>query len=441
MAFEGLTQKLNAVFSKLKSRGKLNEADINVAMREVKLALLEADVNFKVAKEFIKSVSAKCVGEDVLKSLTPGQQVIKIVKEEMISLLGTNATKIEIAPNGPTVIMVFGLQGAGKTTLCGKIAMMYGKQGKKIMLVACDVYRPAAAEQLEILSRQTDSGYYFEDKSKPLVIAKLAIAKAKKELYDMIIIDTAGRLHIDDEMMIELSELEAEVSPNNKLLVVDAMTGQDAVNIAKHFDESLDITGVVLTKMDGDSRGGAALSIRSVTGKPIIYAGIGEKLEDLEVFHPDRIASRILGMGDMLTLIEKAEQSFETDKAKDLEKKLKTNRFDLEDFLEQIKQMKNMGSMSDILSMIPGASKISEKDIDEKQMVKTQAIIQSMTKKERANPQILNSSRRKRIAKGSGTDVVDVNRLINQFNSMKKMMKQFSGGKKGKLGHMPDMPF
>ncbi len=441
MAFEGLTEKLNSVFSKLKSRGKLNEADIKVAMREVKLALLEADVNFKVVKDFIKSVSAKSVGEEVLKSLTPGQQVIKIVKEEMVSLLGTNAAKIEIEANGPTVIMVFGLQGAGKTTFCGKLAKMYIKQSKKVMLVACDIYRPAAAKQLEVLADKTKAEYYYESKQKPLTIAKNAIKKAKKEMVDMIIVDTAGRLHIDDEMMKELKDLEKQISPNNKLLVVDAMTGQDAVNIAKHFDESLDISGVVLTKMDGDSRGGAALSVRAVTGKPIIYAGIGEKLDDLETFHPDRIASRILGMGDMLTLIEKAEMNFEADKAQKLGNKIKTNSFDLEDFLEQMQQMKNMGSMSDILAMIPGGNKIAAGDIDEKQMGRTEAIIQSMTKEERTNPQIINGSRRKRIAKGSGVNVVDVNRLLNQFTSMKKMMKQFSGGKKGKFGKIPGMPF
>jgi signal recognition particle subunit SRP54 len=440
MAFEGLTEKLNIVFSRLKSRGKLNEADIKVAMREVKLALLEADVNFKVVKTFIKSVSEKAVGESVLKSLTPGQQVIKIVKEEMVSLLGKSAVSINFNANGPTVIMVFGLQGAGKTTFCGKLAKMHVKQSKKVMLVACDTYRPAAAKQLEILAQQTNSEYYFEDKKNPIDIAKNAIKAAKKQTIDMIIVDTAGRLHIDEAMMDELKQLEKTVSPHNKLLVVDAMTGQDAVNIATHFDESLDITGVVLTKMDGDSRGGAALSIRNVTGKPIIYAGIGEKLDDIEVFHPDRIATRILGMGDMMTLIEKAEQSFDSEKADKLQKKLNTNSFDLEDFLSQMEQMKNMGSMSDILSMIPGGNKISAGDIDEKQMSRTEAIIKSMTKEERANPQIINGSRRKRIAKGSGVSVVDVNKLLNQFNGMKKMMKQFSGNK-GKLGRMPGLPF
>jgi signal recognition particle subunit SRP54 len=440
MAFEGLTEKLNIVFSKLKSRGKLSETDINLAVREVKLALLEADVNFKVVKEFIKSISEKSIGEEVLKSLTPGQQVIKIVNEEMIELLGKNASKLNLASKPPTVLMVFGLQGAGKTTFCGKLAKMQKKQGKKVMLVACDTHRPAAAKQLEILAEKTKTDYYFENKVKPIDIAKKAIKQAKSSITDVVIIDTAGRLHIDDEMMDELIELEKIVKPDDKLLVVDAMTGQDAVNIAKTFDEMINITGVVLTKMDGDSRGGAALSVRAVTGKPIMFAGIGEKLDDLEIFHPERIASRILGMGDMLTLIEKAEQTIDEEKAKELGKKLQQASFTLDDFLDQMGQIKNMGPIGDILSMVPGGNKISADDIDEKQMDKTEAIIKSMTKEERTNPIIINGSRRKRIANGSGTNVNDVNRLLNQFSAMKKMMKQFSG-KKVQMGKMPGMPF
>jgi len=440
MAFEGLTEKLNKAFSKLKSRGKLSEADIKSAMREVKLALLEADVNFKIVKDFIKSVSEKSLGEQVMKSLTPGQQVIKIVNEEMVSLLGKNAAKLTLAPNPPTKIMVFGLQGTGKTTFCGKLAKMYVKQGKKVLLAACDIYRPAAAKQLEILAEKTKAEYYFESDSKPEIIAKNALKHAEKTFVDMVIFDTAGRLHIDDEMMGELSALNSSVKPNDKLLVVDAMTGQDAVSIAKTFGDTLDITGVVLTKMDGDSRGGAALSVRAVTGKPIMFAGIGEKLDDIEVFHPDRIASRILGMGDMITLIEKAEQAIDEEKAKELSKKLVKDSFTLEDFLDQMEQIKGMGSLGDILSMMPGGSKIDVGDVDERQMARTEAIIKSMTKEERTNPQVLNGSRRKRIAYGSGTSVSDVNRLLNQFNSMKKMMKQFSG-KKGQMGKMPGMPF
>jgi len=440
MAFEGLTEKLNGIFAKLKSRGKLSEADIKAAMREVKLALLEADVNFRVVKSFIARVTQKAMGEAVLKSLTPGQQVIKIVHQEMIDLLGKTATKLNLAPNPPTVLMVFGLQGAGKTTFCGKLANQYIKQNKKVMLVACDIYRPAAVEQLKILSNNVKAEFYSEDKQKPEAIAKNALKQAQKALCDLVIIDTAGRLHIDETMMDELTALEKAVKPDDKLLVVDAMTGQDAVNIAKSFNETLDITGVVLTKLDGDSRGGAALSVREVTGKPILFASIGEKLDDLEVFHPERVAGRILGMGDMLTLIEKAESAFDQEKAQELAGKLKKNELTLDDFLAQMEQMQNMGSMGDILKMIPGAGKLNAGDIDEKQMARTKAMIQSMTQAERTNPSIIGGSRKKRIAKGSGTQVFEVNRLLNQFESMKKMMKQFSG-KKGGFGRLPNMPF
>lgn len=440
MAFEGLTDKLNGIFARLKSRGKLSEADIKAAMREVKLALLEADVNFKVVKTFIDAVSEKANGESVLKSLTPGQQVIKIVHQEMIDLLGKNAAKLNLAPNPPTVIMVFGLQGAGKTTFCGKLARQYIKQNKKVMLAACDTYRPAAVKQLEILSQNVKAEFYFEENKNPEAIAKGAVKQAEKSFCDLLIIDTAGRLHIDDDMMAELKALEKTVKPDDKLLVVDAMTGQDAVNIAESFNAMLDITGVVLTKMDGDSRGGAALSVRAVTGKPILFAGIGEKLDDLEVFYPERVASRILGMGDMLTLIEKAEASIDAEEAVKLAAKMRKSELTLDDFLSQMEQMKNMGSMSDILKMIPGGSKLSAGDIDEKQMARTKAIIQSMTKAERENPAIIGGSRKKRIAGGSGTQVFEVNRLLSQFENMKKMMKQFSG-KKGGFGKLPSMPF
>ncbi len=358
----------------------------------------------------------------------------------MIDLLGKNAAKLNLAPNPPTVIMVFGLQGAGKTTFCGKLAKQYIKQGKKVMLAACDIYRPAAVKQLEILSQNVKAEFYFEDHKNPEAIAKGAAKQAEKTFCDLLIIDTAGRLHIDDEMMAELKSLERSVQPDDKLLVLDAMTGQDAVNIAESFNALLDITGVVLTKMDGDSRGGAALSVRAVTGKPILFAGIGEKLDDLEVFHPERVASRILGMGDMLTLIEKAEASIDAEKAVELATKMRKSELTLNDFLAQMEQMKNMGSMSDILKMIPGGSKLAAGDIDEKQMARTKAIIQSMTKAERENPTIIGGSRKKRIAGGSGTQVFEVNRLLSQFENMKKMMKQFSG-KKGGFGKMPNMPF
>ncbi|MEX1307749.1 MAG: signal recognition particle protein, partial [Eubacteriales bacterium] len=363
-----------------------------------------------------------------------------IVHQEMIDLLGNSSAKLNLAPNPPTVIMVFGLQGAGKTTFCGKLAKQYIKQGKKVMLAACDIYRPAAVKQLNILADDVKAEFFFEDKKKPEAIATLAKKQAKKSLCDLLIIDTAGRLHIDEDMMSELKALEQTVTPDDKLLVVDAMTGQDAVNIAEKFNEMLDITGVVLTKMDGDSRGGAALSVRAVTGKPILFAGIGEKLDDLEVFHPERVAGRILGMGDMLTLIEKAESAIDQDKAKELARKISKSELTLEDFLSQMEQMQNMGSMGDILKMVPGGNKLNAGDIDEKQMARTKAIIQSMTKTERENPSSIGGSRKKRIANGSGTQVFEVNRLLSQFEGMKKMMKQFSG-KKGGFGKLPNLPF
>jgi signal recognition particle subunit SRP54 len=433
MAFEGLADKLQNVFKKLTGRGMLNEQDVKAAMREVKLALLEADVNFKVVKDFINAVTEKAVGQDVLKSLTPGQQVVKIVNDEMTELLGGKHKGISFSQNIPTVIMMCGLQGAGKTTMCGKLALSLKKQGKTCLLTACDIYRPAAIKQLQIVAGNAGAPFFEMGQAKPAAIAKAAIKEAEKKLYDVVILDTAGRLHIDDEMMEELIQVKKAVSPHETLLVVDAMTGQDAVNAATAFNERIGLDGIILTKLDGDTRGGAALSVKAVTGKPVKFAGIGEKLSDIEPFHPERMASRILGMGDVLTLIEKAEGAFEAEKAAKLEKKLRTEQLTLEDFLEQMEQLKNMGSIGDILSMLPGGAKLSGMDLDEKQMARTEAIVKSMTREERLNPDIINGSRRKRIAAGSGTKIQDVNRLLNQFEQMKKMLKQFSG-KHGKRG-------
>ena len=438
MAFEGIASKLQNVFKKLTGKGRLSERDVKDAMREIKLALLEADVNFLVVKDFVKRVEARAVGADVLESLTPGQMVIKIVNEELTNLMGSTNAKLEFGPKKPAVILMSGLQGAGKTTMCGKLAVLLRKQyGKSPMLCACDIYRPAAIDQLKVVGGKAEVPVYEHGTQDPVKTAQEAVEEARRTFRDVVIVDTAGRLHIDTDMMDELKRIRNALEPAEILLVVDAMTGQDAVNVAKAFNETVPLTGVVLTKLDGDTRGGAALSVRAVTGKPIKFAGTGEKLTDLEPFHPDRMASRILGMGDMLTLIEKAEQAFDQKKAAELEKKMRTDTFTLDDFLEQMEQMKDMGSMEDILKMIPGmGGKLSGLQIDEKAMGHTKAIIQAMTPKERANPDILNASRRKRIARGSGTSIQDVNKLMNQFEASRKMMKQMTGGmfKKGKKG-------
>ena len=442
MAFEGLASKLQETLKKLRGKGKLSEKDIKDAMREVKLALLEADVNYKVVKNFIKSVSEKCMGEEVLKSLTPAQQVIKIVNEELTLLMGKNESGIEYNPNGLTVIMLVGLQGAGKTTMCGKLALQLRKKNKRPLLAACDIYRPAAIKQLQIVGKQIDIPVFsLGDKVGAVDICKGAVAYAKDNNLNVIIIDTAGRLQIDEELMDELKQIKENINPQEILLVVDSMTGQDAVNVASSFNEQLDINGVVLTKLDGDTRGGAALSIRAITGKPIKFIGMGEKMNDLEVFYPDRMASRILGMGDVLSLIEKAQANIDEKKAIELEKKIRSQQFTFDDFLDQLEQMKNLGPLDQVLGMIPGVNskKVKDLEVDEKELVKIQAIIQSMTKEERTDPSIIDSSRRKRIAIGSGSNVQDVNRLLKQFKETKKMMKKFMGmgktmKKKGKLG-------
>lgn len=441
-AFENLTDKLQNIFKNLRGKGRLTEADVKNALREVKIALLEADVNFKVVKNFISSVQERAVGQDVLSSLTPGQMVIKIVNEEMIKLLGGTATELQLKPaNEITVIMLCGLQGAGKTTAAAKLASKLKSKGRMPLLVACDVYRPAAIEQLQINGSKVGvTVFSMGDKHKPVNIAKAAMEHAAKNGNNVVIIDTAGRLHIDEDLMQELQEIKANIYVDQTILVVDAMTGQDAVNVAESFNEKLSIDGVILTKLDGDTRGGAALSIRAVTGRPIIFAGMGEKLTDLEQFYPDRMASRILGMGDILTLIDKAQAEFDENKAKELERKLKRAEFDFNDFLDQMNQVKKMGSISDIISMIPGMGKhlkdLKDTDLDQKALVRTEAIIYSMTKEERANPDILNPSRKKRIAAGAGVDIGEVNALVKQFEQVRKMMKQFSGmmGKGGKRG-------
>ncbi len=428
--FQSLTEKLAGAFKKFKNKGKLTEADVKEGMREVKLALLEADVNFKVVKEFVRSVTERAVGADVLESLLPAQQIVKIVNEELIKLMGGEAPKINISPKPPTIIMMVGLQGAGKTTHAGKIANMYKQKSKNPLLVACDVYRPAAVDQLKIVGESVGIPVFsMGTKISPVEIAKAGVEHAKKNGHDMVLIDTAGRLHIDEELMTELVNIKTSLSPSEILLVVDAMTGQDAVNVAKTFNDMLDITGVVMTKMDGDTRGGAALSVKYITGKPIKFIGTGEKLDAIELFHPDRMASRILGMGDILSLIEKAEAAFDEKNAKELEKKMREQTFSLEDFLQQMRQLKKMGNLDQILAMMPGANTgaLKNAEIDEKQMDRIEAIILSMTPAERLKPEIINGSRRKRIAKGSGMQVEDVNRLLKQFDQMKKMMKQFSG--------------
>ncbi len=437
MIFEGLAEKLQGAFDKLKGKGKLSEKDVKTALREVKLALLEADVNFKVVKKFVKKIEERAVGHEVLNSLTPAQQVIKIVNEELTELMGGTQSQITFASNPPTVIMMAGLQGAGKTTTVGKLAKLLKQQGKNPLLVAADIYRPAAIKQLQVLGERVEQPVFtMGDKQSPVDIAKAAISNAESNGNDVVIIDTAGRLHIDEELMNELKNVKAAVQPNEILLVVDSMTGQDAVNVAKNFDDALGIDGVVLTKLDGDARGGAALSIRSVTNKPIKFGGFGEKLDDLKPFHPDRMSSRILGMGDVLTLIEKAEEQFNEEKAKELEEKLRRQEFTLEDFLDQMNQVRSMGPIDELLGMIPGMGKqLKGMKVEGKELDKIEAIINSMTIKERREPDIINGSRRRRIAVGSGTKVQDVNRLLKQFKQTKKMMKKMGDMQKG-LGGM-----
>ena len=442
MAFEGLTEKLQGAFKKLNSKGKLTEADVKTAMREVRMALLEADVNFLVVKDFVKKVTERAVGADIMSSLTPGQQVIKIVNEELTNLMGGQNARLTYSPQTPTIYMMAGLQGAGKTTMCAKLGNQFKKDNKKPLLVACDVYRPAAIKQLQVVGGQVGVEVFEKGQGDPVQIAKEAIDYARYYGRDPVIIDTAGRLHVDEKLMQELRDIRAAVKPQEILLVVDAMTGQDAVNVAKTFNDELGIDGVILTKLDGDTRGGAAISVRAVTGKPIKFSGIGEKLTDIEPFHPDRMASRILGMGDVLTLIDKAQEQFDEKQAIDLTRKMRTNSFTLEDYLDQLKQMSKMGSITDLLKMIPGVSgKIKDVDIDEEAIGKVQkkneAIILSMTRMERRNPDILNASRKRRIAAGSGTTVQEVNLLLKQFDQARSMMKNMMGSKRGKMR----MPF
>jgi len=446
MAFEGLTEKLSAAFKKLRNKGRLTEADVKEAMREIRLALLEADVSYKVVKDFVKRVTEKAVGSEILESLTPAQGIVKIVNQELIDLMGGDSTKITIASQPPTVVMMVGLQGAGKTTNAAKLAGLMRKQnGKRPLLAACDIYRPAAIQQLEVVGKQLEIPVFQMGQTDPVVIAQSSIEHAKKHGNDMVFLDTAGRLHVDEELMEELQRIKEAVNPSEILLVVDAMIGQDAVNAAQAFDEALDIDGVVLTKLDGDARGGAALSIKAVTGKPIKFVGTGEKLDNIEVFHPDRMASRILGMGDMLSLIEKAEQQFDQKKAQALAEKLKKNRFTLQDYYDQMVQLKGMGDMEDLIRMMPGVNSkaLEGVTIDEKIMAHTEAIILSMTPQERENPAILNSSRKKRIAAGCGLQVVDVNRLLKEFGMMQQMTKQMTKmagkGKKRRFGKLPGM--
>lgn len=437
MAFESLSGKLQQVFSNLKSKGKLTEKDVKVAMREVKLALLEADVNFKIVKDFINKVSEKAVGEDVLTGLNPAQQVIKFVNDGLVELMGSSQSKLTFSSKSPTIYMMVGLQGAGKTTTVGKLAGQLRKQGKKPLLAACDVYRPAAIKQLQVVGSTYNIPVFEMGQGNPVEISKKAVEYANSNGHDIVIIDTAGRLHIDEELMDELVNIKSEVRPQEILLVIDAMTGQDAVNVAETFNDRLGVDGVIITKMDGDTRGGAALSVRAVTGKPIKYVGMGEKMEDLEPFYPDRMASRILGMGDVLSLIEKAQNAYDENQAKELEKKLRTLDFNLEDFLNQLQQIKKMGPLKDLLKMMPGVGgkvNIDDLNIDDNATKHIEAIIQSMTKKERQNPDILNGSRKRRIAKGSGTSIQEINKLLKQFEEMKKMMKMMNGMTKGKKG-------
>ncbi len=436
--FGSLSERLNHIFSKLTKRGKLTELEIRSAMREVRIALLEADVNIKVAKQFIADVSEKAVGQQVLQSLNPAQQVIKIVNEELIALMGSGNAKLEVSPKPPTVVMMCGLQGAGKTTLCGKLSLQLKKQGKRPLLVACDIYRPAAIDQLKVVGGKADTEVFEKGTQAPPKTAKQAVEYAKKMGYDTVIIDTAGRLHIDDALMKELEEIKKEVDVTEILLTVDAMTGQDAVNVAETFNSRIGITGVILTKLDGDTRGGACLSIKAVTGKPIKFIGVGEKLTDLEPFYPDRMASRILGMGDVLSLIEKAQEAVTEAQVKEMERKMRESSFTLTDYLTQFETLKKMGGAGALVNMLPGAGKLKlrESDMDEKRIERTKAIILSMTPKERDNPQIINSPRKKRIAAGSGTSVQEINQLLKQFEQTKMLMKQLKGGK-GKMR----MPF
>ena len=438
MAFESLGDKLQGVFKKLRGKGKLSEKDIKDAMREIKLALLEADVNFKVVKEFVATVSEKALGHEIMESLTPAQQLVKIVNEELTQMIGGETSRLEFSNRPPTVIMMCGLQGAGKTTATGKLALNLRKQGKRPLMIACDVYRPAAVKQLQVLGDQVQIPVFeMGTDISPVKIAKEAVEYAVKHGNDPVIIDTAGRLHIDEQLMEELAEIKSELNPTEILLVVDAMTGQDAVNVAKSFNEQLDITGVILSKLDGDTRGGAALSVKQVTGKPIKFASVGEKLSDLEQFHPDRMASRILGMGDVLTLIDKAQEAIDDKQARELEAKLRKQQFDFDDFLEQLKQIKKLGSFSQILGMLPGVDKKMIESVDteenEKRLKHIEAIIQSMTQEERRNPKLIGASRKVRISKGSGTRVQDVNQLLKQFEDMQKVIKQLGSGKQQRM--------
>ena len=431
MAFESLSAKLQATIKKLKGQTRVTEKDVKEFMREIRMALLEADVNYKVVKDFISNVSQKAVGQEVLESLTPGQQIVKIVNDELIALLGADDYKLDLSRTPPNIVMMVGLQGTGKTTASAKLALHLRKNGRKPLLAACDVYRPAAITQLQVLGKQIDMPVYAEEGNKnPVAIAKNAVKQAVKGLNDVVIIDTAGRLQIDEDLMQELENITKEVKPAETLLVIDALTGQEAANVAQVFNDRLSITGIIMSKLDSDTRGGAALSVRAITGKPVKFASQGEKLNDFEIFYPKRMADRILGMGDVLTLIDKAVEMYDEKKAKELEKKIMTQKFSLEDFLDQLQQIKKMGGIAGMLKLIPGASQIKDADVDEKQFVRIEAIIQSMTPKERNNPDILNASRRKRIAQGSGTTVQDINKLIKMFEEMRVMMKQMSGGKK-----------
>ena len=447
MIFQSLADKLTNAFKRFRNKGKLTAADVKEGMREIKLALLEADVSFKVVKDFIKNVSDRAVGSQVLESLLPAQQIVKIVNEELINLMGSTQAKLEISSRPPTVIMMCGLQGAGKTTHAGKLAGMYKKQGKNPLLVACDIYRPAAIQQLKVCGEKLGIPVFEKGQIDPVQIAKEAVLYARQHGHDMVFLDTAGRLHVDETLMEELRNIKSTVKPDEIMLVIDAMTGQDAVNAAQSFNEWLDIDSVMLSKLDGDARGGAALSVKAITGKPIKFAGMGEKLEDIEVFHPDRMASRILGMGDVLSLIEKAEQAYDAKKTAEMEEKLKSNKFTLQDFYDQMVQLRSMGPMQDLLAQLPGGANLKNIQVDEKAMGRTEAIILSMTPKERENPNIIAASRKKRIANGAGVKVEDVNRLLKSFDQMKAMMKQFSGpamGKKmkrmGKLGGFGGFP-
>ena len=432
MAFEGLTEKISATFKRLRGKGRLKESDVKEAMREIRMALLEADVSYKVVKDFIKGVTERCVGTDVLEALSPAQMIVKIVNEELTALMGSDAKHMNINPGGVTVVMLVGLQGAGKTTNGSKLAGLMKRQGKNPLLVACDIYRPAAIQQLKVCGEKLGIPVFEKGQIDPVQIAKEAVSYARQHGHDMVFLDTAGRLHVDEVLMEELKTIKSTVKPDEIMLVVDAMTGQDAVNAAQSFNEWLDIDSVMLSKLDGDARGGAALSVRATTGKPIKFAGMGEKLEDIEAFHPDRMASRILGMGDVLSLIEKAEQAYDAKKAAEMEEKLKSNKFTLQDFYDQMVQLKSMGSMQDILAQMPGGASLKNVQLDEKAMGRTEAIILSMTPKERENPNIIGASRKKRIANGAGVKVEEVNRLLKSFDQMKAMMKQFSGPGMGK---------